>query len=95
MLVMAGTAIAQDFYRINKDVKVLAFVGKPSSLNTKAVQYTTAVKQYITLFHKRSGPNLYAFHLKGLIVKGKDGEPRTVKNDGFIVVKKRLLKKYK
>ena len=95
LFLLSTIAIAEDndLYLINKDIRILAFVGKPASRVIKPVLYYTAVKQYVTFYHGDSGPGLYAFYLKGLIVRNEDGKLMTAP-EGFFVVKKRLVKKY-
>jgi hypothetical protein len=96
MLAVSGTAFAEDdLYLIDKDVRLLAFVGPIGARVVKPVLYLTAVKQYITLLHQDSGPGIYAFYLKGTIVRDKNGEPITIPDDGFFIVRKKLVKEYK
>ena len=94
--IFADWAYAGDkYYVIKPNVKVLAFIGDPGSLDTTPVSYVTAEKQVILLMHKRSGPGLYAFHLQGLLVKTDSGVPYSVDSTGFIVVKRKHVKLYK
>jgi hypothetical protein len=94
LLIITLTAIAADsgLYWVDKNVTVLAFLGKPYSLNLDAVKYTTHQRQLIRLFHKRSGRGIYAFHLKGLVIT-KFGKRVTVKNEGYFLVKKNQIRK--
>jgi hypothetical protein len=95
-LASSGSAFAEDnFYLIDKDVKLLAFVGPIGATVVKPVLYYTAVKQYITLLHKDSGPGIYAFYLKRTIVNNENGDPITISDDGFFVVRKKFVKEYK
>lgn len=94
LLASSGTAIAKksNNYWIKKNVTVLVFIGEPNSLKLKTVKYTTSTKQRINLFHKRSGPGVYAFYLPGLIIV-EDGITRKIKQNGYFLVKKRHLQK--
>lgn len=82
-----------DVYWIDKDVTVLAFVGHPHSLKVEPVKYTTFINQKVDLFHKKSGPGIYAFYLPGLVVKDSYGRPFKIRKEGYFLVKKRLLRK--
>jgi len=81
-----------EYYWIDSDQRILAFVGKPHARVIKPVLFETATKQRILLFHKDSGPGVWAFYLKGLVVKDQDGFAKSVRKDGFFVVKKRLVR---
>ena len=94
--VFADWAYARDYYYVIKpNVKVLAFIGDPGSLDTIPESYVTAEEQVVLLMHKKSGPGLYAFHLQGLLVKSDSGVPYSVDSTGFIVVKRRHVRPYK
>jgi len=94
-LAFAGSAFAKksnDIYWVKKNVTVLVFIGDPNSLKLKTVQYTTSIKQRINLFHKKSGPGVYAFYLPGLIIV-EDGIIRKIKENGYFLVRRRHLQK--
>ena len=84
-------------YWIDDGREVLAFIGDPDSLQTVVAKLTTFGKQKINLMHKKSGPGLYAFNLKGLEVKDELGQMIVIDMNGFFVAKKRWVRasKYK
>jgi hypothetical protein len=75
-------------YWIDKGITVLAFIGNPYSQNIIPIKLTSSKKQKIRLFHKKSGPGIYAFYLKGLSIKNKHGQIKTVTKRGFFLVKR-------
>lgn len=79
-------------YWVGPGVTVLVFIGDPHSLDLQMVRMTTAEKQQIKLFHKRSGPGLYAFYLPGLVYKDDFGNKQTITKDGWFIAKKRLVR---
>ena len=81
----------RNVYWIDKGVPVLAFIGNPHSLKLKPVRFTTSEKQPINLFHKKSGPGIYAFYLPELAVQSTIGK-RTLSMDGYFLVKRRLVR---
>jgi len=79
-------------YWINGGREVLAFVEiDPGSNQFMPVKLTISGRQQITLKHKRSGPGLWAFELKGLIVEDDAGPKLPLELEGYIIVKKRWL----
>jgi len=79
-------------YWVDAGVTVLVFIGDPHSLDLQMVRMTTAEKQQIKLFHKRSGPGLYAFYLPGLVYKDDFGNKQITTKDGWFIAKKRLVR---
>ena len=79
-------------YWIDKGVTVLAFIGNPHSLKLHPVRFTTYKKQVIKLFHKKSGPGIYAFYLPGFAAKDIFGGERIIPYDGYFMVKKRFIR---
>jgi len=82
------------YYWIDKDVKVLVFIGNPHSLNLQLEKSTTYERQLVKLFHKRSGPGIYAFDLAGLIVRNMFGNRATIKDRGYFLAKRRHVNKH-
>jgi len=78
-------------YWIDKGITVLAFIGDPHSLKLTPVRFKTYEKQVIKLFHKKSGPGIYAFYLPGLKVRDMFGGKRIITN-GYFMVKKRFIR---
>jgi hypothetical protein len=78
------------YYRIKKNTEVLVFLGVPGSNEVIPVKYTTARDQNIKLFHKRSGPGIYAFYLEDLLIKDGSTE-KVAKGQGYFLAKKRQL----
>lgn len=76
------------FYWVDKGIIVLAFIGNPYSQNVIPIKLTSSKKQRIRLFHKKSGPGIYAFYLKGFSVKNSHGQIKTVTKKGFFLVKR-------
>lgn len=96
LLSICGDANARgDYYWIDANRSVLVFIGDPYSLNLETAKYTTYKKQRIKLFHKKSGPGIYAFDLEGLIIQGMFGKRFTVKEKGYFLAKKRYVRKNK
>ena len=79
-------------YWVDAGVTVLVFIGDPHSLDLQMVRMTTAEKQQIKLFHKRSGPGLYAFYLPGLVYKDDFGNKQITTQEGWFIAKKRLVR---
>ena len=79
-------------YWIDKGVPLLVFIGDPHSLDLQMVRMTTYEKQEIKLFHKKSGPGLYAFYLPGLVYKDDFGNKQTITKNGWFIAKKRLVR---
>jgi hypothetical protein len=95
LLAISSTALAKDqYYKIRKDVKVLAFIGDPASRHCKPIRYTIAFDQKIRLLHKRSGPGVYAFYIENLIVKSEYGV-QAIKEEGYFLARTRHIKKIK
>lgn len=90
VLVMCGVLDAKDkeAFWIDKDVTVLVFAGDPYSARVQPIKLTTFERQQITLFHKDSGPGIYAFFVKGLIIYGKTGKRAKAKIDGYFLAKR-------
>jgi len=92
--ILTGGAMAKkQVYWIDKDMTVLAFLGDIHGLALEPVRFTMHEKQKIRLFHKRSGPGIYAFHLPGTIITGYDGEKIKVKANGYFLVKVKDIRK--
>lgn len=85
----------EQYYWIDKWVTVLGFVGDPNSLNFTPVKFITYRKQRIKLFHKKSGPGLYAFYLPNLLIQNEYGLENSVWRNGFFVVKKSQVRLHK
>jgi hypothetical protein len=81
------------YFWIDKDAKVLIFIGDPHRLNLKVAKSITYEKQRVKLFHKKSGPGIYAFDLAGLIVRNMFGDRATIKDKGYFLAKKRQVSK--
>ena len=79
-------------YWIDEGITVLVFIGNPHSLKLTPVKMTTYKKQVIKLFHKRSGPGVYAFYLPGFVSKDVFGKRSIVSDDGFFMVKRRFIR---
>jgi len=86
-------AKGRETYWIGPNVTVLTFIGNPYSLDLKPIKLVTYKKQRITLFHKNSGPGIYAFLLPDLIVLGIDNKRTKVKTNGYFLVKKKQISK--
>ena len=82
----------QEYYWVDGGVKVLAFVGDPYGRVNEPVQYETAYTQRILLFHKDSGPGVYAFLLPGLVVKTETRWPIMIYKKGFFLLRKSLIR---
>lgn len=74
-------------YWIDGGREVLAFIGDPGSNQTLVVKLTLGEKQKVKLFHKKSGPGLYAFDIYGLVVKNND-DLSVLHMHGFFIAKK-------
>lgn len=83
-------------YWVDKDLTLLAFVGKPTSSSVTPKKIVTYEKQQIKLFHKKSGRGIYAFYLKGLITRDYLGL-KAIEPEGFFLVKRKnvRLSRYK
>ena len=80
----------EGIYYISKNVKVLAFLGDPHSLNVTPLRLTSFEHQKIRLFHKKSGPGIYAFYIDGF--RYKDGDDyEVVREKGYFLVSRRKV----
>ena len=79
-------------YWIDKGITVLVFIGNPHSLKLTPVRMITYKKQVIKLFHKKSGPGIYAFYLPGFVSKDIFGRERIITYDGYFMVKRRFIR---
>lgn len=79
------------YYRIQKDVRVLAFLGDPGSSRCTTTKYVTAIDQTVRLLHKKSGPGVYAFHLEGLMVK-EGSIMSVIKEQGYFLARTKYIK---
>ena len=84
-------------YWIDEGREVLAFIGDPSDLQVKPAKFKIAKTQKIRLIHKKSGPGVYAFDIKGVVILGENGRHHVIRVPGFIMVKAKYLRttKYK
>ncbi len=78
-------------YWIGANITVLTFLGNPHSHQLKPVKFTTAVKQKVKLFHKKSGRGIYAFYLMNLIVLDEEGKRKLVRANGYFLAKRRQV----
>ena len=93
-ILSSGVTMAKkQIYWIDEGITVLAFLGDIYSADVKPVKFTMYEKQKIRLFHKKSGPGIYAFHLPGTVVKGYEGKKVTVEDDGYFLVKATIVRK--
>ncbi len=81
----------QNYYWMDANQSVLVFIGNPYSLNLETAKYITYKKQRIKLFHKKSGPGIYAFDLAGLIVHGTFGKGTIIRDKGYFLAKKKFF----
>ena len=77
-------------YYISKNVKVLAFYGDPHSLNVTPLRLTSSERQKIRLFHKKSGPGIYAFYIEGFKYK-TDDDYEVVREKGYFLISRRKV----
>lgn len=94
-ILMAGPAYAkkkQRVYFLDKGITVLTFIGKKDSLRVTPVKLTSYESQQLHLFHKKSGPGVYAFHLEGFVYKNKHGFRKVSQQEGYFMVRKRHLR---
>jgi len=94
--IMADWAHAKGYthYVIEADVTVLAFVGPIGSLDTTPMKYVTAKRQVVKLLHKKSGPGIWAFHLYRVMVRDDQGNMTMLKEDGYFITKRKLVKPF-
>jgi len=94
-ILSAGMSVAKkQTYWVDEGVTVLVFLGNIHSLDFKPVKFTMYEKQKIRLFHKKSGPGIYAFHLPGTTIKGHQGKKITVEEDGYFLAKVKDIRKH-
>jgi len=74
-----------------KGVKVLAFIGNPVTLDLTPVRLTSYEDQVVRFFHKKSGPGLHAYYLKGFQYKTDSGY-EVIRGLGYFIVPKRKVK---
>jgi hypothetical protein len=82
-----------EYYWIDANRRLLAFVGNPYARVVKPVIFVTSERQKIQLFHTDSGPGIYAFFLKGLKVYKDYGVKGTVSDDGFFLAKSKWIRR--
>jgi len=94
---LAHSDSAKKIYWIDEDITVLTFLGNPYSKNVTPIKVTTSKKQKIYLFHKKSGPGIYAFYLEGLSTKNQFGMTIVMDKKGFFLAKSKevRLSRYK
>ncbi len=81
------------FY-MSKNVKVLAFIGHPSSLDVTPIRLESYANQKIHLIHKKSGPGVYAFSLLGFKYKTDKGY-EVMREQGYFLISKYKIRKSK
>jgi hypothetical protein len=92
-IVKADAANKNLFYIIPKGTTVLAFIGDPHSLNVKPIRLTSYEDQNILIFHRKSGPGIWAFYLKGFSHLTSNGTKTIIPNDGYFMVSKRKIRR--
>lgn len=83
----------KETFWIRSNTTVLCFLGKPTGLDLKTIKLTTYKKQEVVLFHKDSGPGIYAFFIKGLVVFDDNGKDTKVKTVGYFLAKRSQVTK--
>lgn len=91
-MIKANAADKTLFYVIPKGTKVLAFVGDPHSLNVKPIRLTSYEDQPVLIFHKKSGPGVWSFYLKGF-EHNEQGRKVTISDNGYFMVSRRKLRR--
>ena len=92
-LASGSTAFAKKslFYILPKGTKVLAFVGDPHSLNVTPMRLTSYENQSILIFHRKSGPGIWSFYLRGFVHDDKIRGRVEIPLNGYFMVSKRKI----
>jgi len=79
------------FRYLPKGTIVLAFIGNPTTLDLVPVRLTSYEDQRVQFFHRRSGPGLHTFYLRGFRYKTDEGY-EVIRDHGYFMVHKRKLR---
>lgn len=80
------------FYILPKGTPVLAFIGNPHSDELKPVRLTSFEDQTILLFHRKSGPGIWAFYLRGFSHLDPHKGKTIIAEQGYFIISKRKIR---
>lgn len=84
----ANSTAAYRVYKVKANQSVLGFMGPIGSKQFVSIRLKTAKRQEVKLLHRRSGPGLYTFYVKELIVKNEEGNIFTIQQEGYFVARR-------